>query len=125
MTLATPKQLIGSSSAPLVAHGDQARSSSDHWQVSQYFPLHPVRSAARWSRASGPSEQPVTVLNAVRGAGEASGEAPRERSGRPFAPRATSPHHPGRSWRGAPDKMRRRTSATGLPRVTESGYAVT
>ena len=104
MTLATTSPQIGSSSTPLPVHDDQPRSSSDHWQVSQYFPLRPVGSAPRWSRASNLSEQPATALNGGRGleAGKAVAEAPRERLGRPVAasgpaPRLRRPSQDGRA----------------------------
>jgi hypothetical protein len=93
MTVVTTSPQIGSGSTPLPVHDDQPRSSSDHWQVSQYFPLRAVGGAPRWSRASSLSEQPATALDGGRGleAGKAVGEAPRERLGRTVGASGTSP----------------------------------
>jgi hypothetical protein len=93
MTVATPSQQIGSSRAPLAVHENHPGSSSDRWQVSQYFPLRPVGSTPRWSRASDLGENPATALDGGRGrrAGREVGEAPRERLGRPVAASGTAP----------------------------------
>lgn len=99
MTLATTPQQIGASNTLLPAHEDQPSSSTDHWQVSRYFPLRPVGSADRWSRASSPHAQPATALNGGRGSGTAVGEAPRERLGSPLGatPRRRRPLHEDRA----------------------------
>ena len=80
MSSTTTSGQIGTSSIPLTDHDNQARAASDHWQVSQYFPIHPL-GAHRWSRASDRSEKLAAAvserraLDAIGGAGE----KPRER----------------------------------------------
>jgi hypothetical protein len=69
MSLTTTPRPISSSSSTFTVPDNNMGPSSDHWQVSQYFPLRPVGSAPRWSRAPGVSAQGATALNGGRALG--------------------------------------------------------
>jgi hypothetical protein len=90
MSLTTTSRQIGSSSIPFTDHENHTMSPSDHWQVSQYFPIDPL-GAHRWSRASDGSEKPAAAVSESRAldAIDGAGEKPQESVGRPAAASAT------------------------------------
>src|ERR1700679_2240812 len=92
MSPRTTPQEIGSTLFTL--HDNHTTSSSDHWQVSQYFPLRPAGSPSRWSRASDLVDASTASLNDGRAhvAGDAVGGPSWKRLGRPVAASGTAPH---------------------------------